>query len=137
MTLIDKIVHYIFLLLFGPVLKLAYLSSEVEKKVTLFCIISILVLLTHMLICSLLFLCEHSFTFQFSALMPKISKENLPNIPYLLIYSVAHPSPTSFADTCSQFSNRKETSVNRDNPPWALLAGRRNIKYFLHSKDKI
>ena len=32
MTLIDKIVHYIFLLLFGPVLKLVYLSPEVEKK---------------------------------------------------------------------------------------------------------
>ena len=29
----------------------------------------------HMLICSLLFLCEHLFTFQFCALMPKISKE--------------------------------------------------------------
>ena len=40
----DKIVHYIFLLLFGPVLKLVYISSEVEKKVTLFCIISILAL---------------------------------------------------------------------------------------------
>ena len=50
MTLIDKIVHYIFLLLFGPVLKLVYLSSKVEKKVTLFCKISILVLLTHMFI---------------------------------------------------------------------------------------
>ena len=32
MTLKDQIVHYIFLLLFGSVLKLAYLSSEVEKK---------------------------------------------------------------------------------------------------------
>ena len=29
-----------------------------------------------MLICSLLFLCEHLFTFKFSALMPKLSKEN-------------------------------------------------------------
>ena len=29
-----------------------------------------------MLFCSLLFLCEHLFTFKFSALMPKISKEN-------------------------------------------------------------
>ena len=48
MTLIDKIVHYIFLLLVGPVFKLVYLRSEVEKKVTLFCIISILGLLTHM-----------------------------------------------------------------------------------------
>ena len=48
MTLIDIIVHYIYLLLFEPVLKFVYLSSEVEKKVTLFCIISILVLLTHM-----------------------------------------------------------------------------------------
>ena len=34
----------------------------------------------HMLICSLLFLCERSFTFQFCALMPKISKENFANI---------------------------------------------------------
>ena len=50
MTLIDKIVHYIFLLLFGPVLKLVYLGYKVEKKVTLFCIISVLVLLTHMYI---------------------------------------------------------------------------------------
>ena len=32
MTLIDKIVHYIFLLLLRPVLKLVYLSSKVEKK---------------------------------------------------------------------------------------------------------
>ena len=48
MTLIDKIVHYIFILLFGSVLKLVYLSSEVLKKVTLLGIISILVLLTHM-----------------------------------------------------------------------------------------
>ena len=32
MALMDKIVHYIFLLLFGTVLKLVYLSSEVEKK---------------------------------------------------------------------------------------------------------
>ena len=32
MTLIDKIVHYIFLLLFGPVFKLVYLRPEVEKK---------------------------------------------------------------------------------------------------------
>ena len=30
----------------------------------------------HMLICLLKFLCEHLFTFKFSALMPKISKEN-------------------------------------------------------------
>ena len=30
-----------------------------------------------MLICSLLFICEHLFTFKFSALMPKLSKENL------------------------------------------------------------
>ena len=42
MTLIDKIVHYMFLLLIGPVFKLVYLGSEVEKKVTLFCIISII-----------------------------------------------------------------------------------------------
>ena len=48
MTLIDKIVHFMFLLLNGSVFKLLYLSSEVEKKVTHFCIISILVLLTHM-----------------------------------------------------------------------------------------
>ena len=48
MTLIDKIVHYMFLLLIGSVFKLVYLSSNVEKKVTLSCIISILVLLTHM-----------------------------------------------------------------------------------------
>ena len=49
MTLIDKIVHYMFLLLIGPVFKLVYLSSDVEKKVTLFCIIFILVLLAHMM----------------------------------------------------------------------------------------
>ena len=48
MTLIDKIVHYMFLLLIGSVFKLVYLSSNVEKKVTISCIISILVLLTHM-----------------------------------------------------------------------------------------
>ena len=47
MTLIDKILHYMFLLLIGPVFKLVYLGSNVEKKVTCFCIISILVLLTH------------------------------------------------------------------------------------------
>ena len=33
-------------------------------------------LVAHMLISSLLFVCEHLFTFQFSVLMPKISKEN-------------------------------------------------------------
>ena len=38
-----------FLLLMGFVFQLVYLSSKVEQKVTLFCIISILVLLTHML----------------------------------------------------------------------------------------
>ena len=32
MTVIDKIVHYIFLLIFGPVLKLVYLGSKVEEK---------------------------------------------------------------------------------------------------------
>ena len=32
MTLIDKIVHYRFLLLLGSVFKLVYFSSEVEKK---------------------------------------------------------------------------------------------------------
>ena len=60
MTLIDKIVHYILLLLIGPVFKLVYLSSEVEKKVTHFCIISILVLLTHMYIlrCPKAAMCE-------------------------------------------------------------------------------
>ena len=47
MTLIDKIVHYMFLILIGPIFKLVYLGSDVEEKVTLFCIISILVLLTH------------------------------------------------------------------------------------------
>ena len=47
MTLIDKIVHYIVLLLVILVFELVYLDSEVEEKVTLFCIISILVLLTH------------------------------------------------------------------------------------------
>ena len=31
----------------------------------------------HMLICSLLLLYEHLFTFQLCALMPKISKENV------------------------------------------------------------
>ena len=36
MTLIDKIVHYKYFLLFKSVLKLVYLSSKVEKKVTLF-----------------------------------------------------------------------------------------------------
>ena len=75
-TLIDKIAHSNVLLLIVSVFKLVYLGSKVEKKVTLFCIISILVLWTHMLICSLLFLCEHLFTCKFSALMPKISKEN-------------------------------------------------------------
>ena len=37
-----------FLLLNGSVFLLLYLGSKVKKKVTLFCIISILVLLTHM-----------------------------------------------------------------------------------------
>ena len=32
MTLIDKIVHYKYFLLFKSVLKFVYLSSEVEKK---------------------------------------------------------------------------------------------------------
>ena len=50
MTLIDKIVHYIFLLLIWTVFKLVYSNCKVEKNVTLFCLISILVLLTHMLI---------------------------------------------------------------------------------------
>ena len=47
MTPIDKIVHYIYFLLFGPVSKFIYSSSKDEIKVTLFFIISILVLLTH------------------------------------------------------------------------------------------
>ena len=46
MTLIDKIVHYIFLLLIWTVFKLVYSNSKVEKNVTLFCIFSFLVLLT-------------------------------------------------------------------------------------------
>ena len=49
MTLIDKIVHYIFLLLILAVFKLVFLSFKVDKKVILCCIISILVLMTHML----------------------------------------------------------------------------------------
>ena len=56
MTLIDKIEHYMFLLLIGPVFKLVYLGSNVEKKVTHFCIISILVLLTHMIFSFFLYL---------------------------------------------------------------------------------
>ena len=40
--------HYIISLLIKPLLKVVYLWSEVEKKVTLFRIISILGLLTHM-----------------------------------------------------------------------------------------
>ena len=40
--------HCMFLLFIRPVFQLVYLSYEVEKKVTLFCIISILALLTHM-----------------------------------------------------------------------------------------
>ena len=35
MALIEKIVHYVFLLLFGPVLKLVYLSTKVEKRDTI------------------------------------------------------------------------------------------------------
>ena len=38
----------------------------------------------HMLICSLLFVCEHLFTFQFCVLMPKISKENFAKMSYLV-----------------------------------------------------
>ena len=34
MTLIDKIVHYMFLLLIEPVFKFVYLNSEVEKSDT-------------------------------------------------------------------------------------------------------
>ena len=52
MTLIDKIVHCMFLLLFGPVLKLVYYAPKL-KKVILFCIISILVLWAHMWTASL------------------------------------------------------------------------------------
>ena len=47
MTLIDKIVHYILLLLIRLVFKLVYLSAKVLKNITLLCIIFILVLLTH------------------------------------------------------------------------------------------
>ena len=47
MTLIDKIVHYIILLLIWTVFKWVYLSFKVDKNVTVCCIISILVLLTH------------------------------------------------------------------------------------------
>ena len=43
--------HYIISLLIKPLLKVVYLWSEVEKKVTLFRIISILGLLTHIYIC--------------------------------------------------------------------------------------
>ena len=39
------------LLFIGSIFKLVYSSSEVEKKVTLFCIIYKLVLLTHIYIC--------------------------------------------------------------------------------------
>ena len=46
-TPIDKIVHYNVLLLILSVFELVYLGSEVKQKVTLFCTISILVLLTH------------------------------------------------------------------------------------------
>ena len=49
-ALIDKIVHHNVLLLIQPVFKLVYLGSEVEIKVTLFCIIFLLVLLTHILL---------------------------------------------------------------------------------------
>ena len=36
----------------------------------------------HMLICSVLFVCEHLFTFYLCALMPKISKEKFANISF-------------------------------------------------------
>ena len=62
MTLIDKIVHYIYFLLFGPALKFVYSSSKVEIKVTLFCIISILVLLTHIENGQIWFLCPVNFS---------------------------------------------------------------------------
>ena len=49
MTIIDKIGHYLhYLILICTVFKLVYLSIKVYKNVTLCCIISILVLLTHM-----------------------------------------------------------------------------------------
>ena len=48
----DKIGHYIFLLLIWTVFKFVYLNSKVEKNVTLFCIISILVLMTHIVLSS-------------------------------------------------------------------------------------
>ena len=48
MTLTNKIMHHMFLLYIQPVFKMVFLSPEVEKYVTLFCIVSILALLTHM-----------------------------------------------------------------------------------------
>ena len=45
MTLIDKIVHYKFLLLTWTVFRCVYSNSKVEENVTLLCIISILVIL--------------------------------------------------------------------------------------------
>ena len=50
MTLIDKIVHYILLILIRPVFLIGVLKLWSLKKVTLICIISILVLLTYMFI---------------------------------------------------------------------------------------
>ena len=40
--------HYVISLLIKTLPKVVYFRPKVEKKVTLFCIISILVLLTHM-----------------------------------------------------------------------------------------
>ena len=48
MALTDTIVHYVIVLLIKIFVNLVYLSFEAEQNVTIFCIISILVLLTHM-----------------------------------------------------------------------------------------
>ena len=43
----QKKVQYMTLLLIRPVLKMVYLGSDIEKKMTTFCLIFILVLLSH------------------------------------------------------------------------------------------
>ena len=54
-----------FLLLIGPVFELVYLSSDIEKKVTLSCTITILVLLTHMI----LFYLKRKITSEFTEML--------------------------------------------------------------------
>ena len=57
----------------------------------------------HMLICALKFVCEHSFTCQFCALMPKISKENFAHNFLTTFSKHSHNFLTTFSKLSHKF----------------------------------